>query len=150
MQTEELIKLILKASQSFKEESLLKSHDERTFNNTEMRLIGFVIYNDELGKKVISTQIARNLGITRSAVSQMVNRLAERGVVQRVPSEFDRKIAYIELSEASRSEYEEQKVKMEETLQKVSEIMGEADMNEFIRLLNKFIESREQVVGKKQ
>lgn len=150
MQTEELIKLILKASQSFKTETLLKTHDERTFNNTEMRLIGFVIYNDELGKKVISTQIARNLGITRSAVSQMVNRLSERGVVQRTPSEFDRKIAYIELSDASRAEYEEQKVKMEETLQKVSAIMGEADMSEFIRLLNKFIDCREQVVGKKQ
>lgn len=49
------------------------------FNNTEMRLIGTIILNDECGKKLISTQIADNLGITRSAVSQIVNKLEKKG-----------------------------------------------------------------------
>lgn len=149
MQTEELIKLLFKASQNLKDSTFLKNNGERTFNNTEMRLIGCVIMNEELGKKIISTQIADALCITRSAVSQMVNRLEERGVVRRAPSEYDKKIAYIELSDSTRAEYEKQKAKLAKNLELIAERMGQDDMNEFVRLLSKFFECKDRVMGKK-
>ena len=68
------------------------------FNNTEFRLIGEIVSAKYEGKRLISTQIAKRLGITRSAVSQIVNRLEKQCVVQRVPDDVDKKIAYIELS----------------------------------------------------
>lgn len=49
----------------------VKSH----FNNSEMRLLGEVILAGYDGKRIISTQLAARLGVTRSAVSQMVNKL---------------------------------------------------------------------------
>lgn len=145
METEDLIKLLFQAAQSLKTENFLSTNKDRTFNNTEMRLISVVTLYEELGKKIISTQIADALGITRSAVSQMVNRLEERGVVKRAPSEFDRKIAYIELSDASREEYSRQKAKMEEGLKKIEELMGKKDMDEFARLMAKFMECKDKV-----
>ena len=57
----------------------VKSH----FNNSEMRLLGEVILAGYDGKRIISTQLATRLGVTRSAVSQMVNKLEARGVVKR-------------------------------------------------------------------
>ena len=63
------------------------------FNNTEFRLIGEIVSAKYEGKRLISTQIAKRLGITRSAVSQIVNRLEKQCVVQRVPDDVDKKIA---------------------------------------------------------
>lgn len=48
------------------------------FNNSEMRLLGEVILAGYKGKRIISTQLASRLGVTRSAVSQMVNKLEAR------------------------------------------------------------------------
>ena len=69
------------------------------FNSTEMRMIGEIMASRYVGKRLISTQLAQLLGITRSAVSQIVNRLEAQGILQRVADEVDRKIAYIEITE---------------------------------------------------
>lgn len=149
METSELLSLIIKAAQNLKDEAILgRNSEERKFNNSERRLIGYVVLYSELNKKIISTQLAEKLGVTRSAVSQMINRLEERGVVKRVPSEFDRKVSYIELTDNSLVEYNKQKEKLEETISKISELMGEEDMAEFTRLVTKFIDCKEQVLGK--
>ena len=69
------------------------------FNDTELALLAEIISAAYEGKRLISTQIATRLGITRSAVSQIVNRLEKEGIVMRVPDEVDRKIAYIDFTE---------------------------------------------------
>ena len=69
------------------------------FNSTEMRMIGEIMASRYVGKRLISTQLAQLLGITRSAVSQIVNRLEAQGILMRVADEVDRKIAYIEITE---------------------------------------------------
>jgi len=148
METSELLKLVFKAAQGLKDEDIIGSRKMRTFNNTEMRLIGCVIVHNEMGKEIISTQIAESLGITRSAVSQMVNRLEERGVVKRIPSEYDRKISFIRLTDSALEEYNKQKAKVETTIGKISELMGEKDMNQLARLITKFIDCKEKVLGK--
>ncbi len=75
------------------------------FNKTELRLLSEVAAAESEGERLISTQIAKRLGITRSAVSQIVNRLEEQGVLKRVGDESDKKIAYVELSTEILDEY---------------------------------------------
>ena len=80
--------------------------DKRTrFNSTEMRMIGEIMASRYVGKRLISTQLAQLLGITRSAVSQIVNRLEAQNIVKRVADEVDRKIAYIEITEEALETY---------------------------------------------
>lgn len=86
--------------------TIMKSMDNLTvadkktrFNSTEIRMIGEILAARYVGKRLISTQLAQLLGITRSAVSQIVNRLEAQGVVKRVADEVDRKIAYVEITE---------------------------------------------------
>ena len=76
------------------------------FNDTELRLLGEILSARVEGKRLISTQLASILGVTRSAISQIVNRLEARGVVKRVADSVDRKIAYIEATDEVLVEYE--------------------------------------------
>ena len=69
------------------------------FSDTEIRLLSEVVSAMYEGRRLISTRLADRVGITRSAVSQIVNRLEEQGVLQRVPDEVDKKIAYVMLAD---------------------------------------------------
>ena len=68
---------------------------------TEFRLIREIVVEREAGNQIISSEIARRLNITRSAVSQLVTKLEKRGIVKRMASPTDRKIFYVVLTESS-------------------------------------------------
>ena len=55
-------------------------HNILPFNNTELQFMKVIVLADEAGKRVISSDIARSLGITRSAVSQMVKKLEDEKI----------------------------------------------------------------------
>ncbi len=88
-----------------KTERLAVTKKSNCFNDTEMRLLGVILSEKRKGNRLISTQLADRLGITRSAISQIVNRLESHGVVKRVADEVDRKIAYIEVTEETLTAY---------------------------------------------
>lgn len=115
----------------------VKSH----FNNSEMRLLGEVILAGYNGKRIISTQLAARLGVTRSAVSQMVNKLEARGVVKRVPDEVDRKIAFIELSDTALVYYNEEKGVCCDFVGEIIEKMGTDKLNKLMELSDLFIDT---------
>ncbi|MBE5747257.1 MAG: MarR family transcriptional regulator [Clostridiales bacterium] len=86
-------------------DALVLCDKKSPFSDTELRLLGEIILAEREGKRLISTQIADRLGITRSAVSQIVNRMEENGVVKRVPDAVDRKIAYVVMTEETMQAY---------------------------------------------
>ena len=90
-----------------KRDTLVVADEIGRFNDTEVRLLVEILAAKYDGKRLISTQLAKALGVTRSAVSQIVNRLEEEGVVKRVADDVDRKIAYIEIAEEIMALYEE-------------------------------------------
>ena len=115
------------------------------FNNSEMRLLGEILLADYSGKRIISTHLATRLGITRSAVSQMVNKLESQGIVKRVPDDVDRKIAYIELSDKALAYYSEEKKSCCEFVGKIAENMGEEKLDQLMQLSDLFIETVENL-----
>lgn len=131
--------------------SLLKKRDSLTvadrksrFNDTELRLMGEVLTAKYEGKRLISTQLAKLLGVTRSAISQIVNRLEEQGVVKRVPDDVDRKIAYIEITESTLSTYEEDLKTCADFIGGVVSAFGEEKFETMCESLNEFIVVLEQ------
>ena len=88
-----------------KTEHLAVTTKNNCFNDTEMRLLGIILAEKRKGNRLISTKLADRLGITRSAISQIVNRLEAQGVVKRVADDVDRKIAYIEITDETMSAY---------------------------------------------
>ncbi len=91
-----------------KRENVAVSDKKMRFNDTELRLIGEILSAKWEGKRLISTQIARLLGVTRSAISQIVNRLEAQGVVKRVADDVDRKIAYVEVTDEILLQYQKE------------------------------------------
>ena len=107
------------------------------FNNTELRMIREVLLAKCENKRLISTQIAKLLGVTRSAISQIVNRLEGRGVLKRVPDETDKKIAYIELTDDIIDMYKED---LQSVLQFVGNVIAEFGEEKFNTLCSLFDE----------
>ncbi|MBQ8406414.1 MAG: MarR family transcriptional regulator [Clostridia bacterium] len=90
---------------------------------------------------MISTQIAKKIGLTRSAVSQMVNRLEERGIVKRVPDDVDRKIAYIELSEYAQEKYENERNTYAQFVSSLIQEFGKEKLDKLLELFDNFVET---------
>ena len=90
-----------------KRENVAVARKKDAFNDTELRLLGTILSAKARGERLISTRLADMLGITRSAISQIVNRLESRGAVKRVADDVDRKIAYIEASEDIEEKYQQ-------------------------------------------
>lgn len=122
-------------------EELKIFHRAMPFNNTEMQMMREIIAAKERGSRVISSGLAKLLGITRSAVSQMVKKLESKGVVRRVPDSRDKKIAYIELSDKARSIYEESRARVNGLLERIVEKLGEEKVEHFITGTNEFIDA---------
>ncbi len=130
--------------------TLLKKHDriiisdkETHFNNTELRLIFEVLSAKYEGRRLISTQLATQLGVTRSAVSQIVNNLAKQNIVKRVADEVDRKIAYIEITDETMAAYREDLQNCQDFIFRVMEKFGADKFNMMFALLDEFIETLE-------
>ncbi|MBQ9113447.1 MAG: MarR family transcriptional regulator [Clostridia bacterium] len=109
------------------------------FTDTEIRLFSEIIETKSAGERLISTQLADRLGVTRSAISQIVNRLEERNMVKRVADEVDRKIAYIEMTEYAMECYEETKKILYGFTGKCVERMGEERFEQMCAALDEFI-----------
>ena len=109
------------------------------FNDTEIRLFSEIIMAQHRGERLISTRLANLLGVTRSAISQMVNRLEANGMVQRVADDVDRKIAYIVMTELAEKRYEEVRKILYAFTGKCVERFGEEKFEQVCALLDEFI-----------
>ena len=117
------------------------------FNNTEMQMIREIVLVKESGEHIIASSLAKKLGITRSAVSQIVNKLEKNNIIKRFPDPMDKKVAFIELSENAVSVYEETKRRVNVFLEQVVEKLGEEKVENFIKGANEFIDAFEEVVN---
>lgn len=118
------------------------------FNNTEMQLMKEILQAKEAGERMISSKLAKVLGITRSAVSQMVNKLEAKNVVKRVPDDKDRKIAYIELSDTARAKYEDMKERVNSILSGVIGELGDEKVETFVKSAHEFVDAFDGAVAR--
>ena len=124
--------------------SLMKRKDVQTrngnkkFSNTELRLLAELLSAKYEGKRLISTRIAEVIGVTRSAVSQMVNKLEAEGIVKRVADAVDKKIAYIEITEEALSLYNNELEELKNFTAEVVEKFGEEKFQTLCSLFEEF------------
>lgn len=114
------------------------SIENRHFNMTEMRLIAEILAAKREGKRLISTQLAKLLGVTRSAVSQIVNNLEKENVVKRVADEVDRKIAWIECTDEMLERYKDDMKTCVNFMAEVISVYGSEKFDEMYRLVDEF------------
>lgn len=127
-----------------KKEGIMVADKKTRFNDTELRLISEVLSAKQGGNRLISTQLATKLGVTRSAISQIVNRLEETGVLKRVPDAVDRKIAYIEVTEETMDSYRADMKTCGDFVGRVVERFGDEKFKQMKCLLEEFIDMMEE------
>ena len=115
--------------------------DAAKLSRTEFRMIREILMERERGKDIISSELARRLGVTRSAVSQVVSKLEKRNIVMRAAAPDDKKIAYVRLTKHSLAIFNEQCAQANAIMERVCETMGEEQMNELVTLYGKFCEA---------
>lgn len=127
--------------------SAMKTAEELDFfpvasklSQTEFRLLREVILEQEKGGEIISSELARRLGITRSAISQIVSKLEERDIVERAASPVDKKIAYVRLSDNARAIFEEQCAQANEFMETIVKAYGEDKLKKFLKMFGEFID----------
>ena len=120
-------------------ESFVISNEKTHFNKTELRLISEVLLANHENKRLFSTQIAKKLGVTRSAVSHTVQRLESKGVIKRIPSETDKKVDYIEISEEILTDYKQDIQKCVRFVGEIVDEFGEKDFYKMCELYEKFV-----------
>ena len=112
--------------------------DAAHLSRTEFRMIREILMEREHGRKIIASELARRLGVTRSAVSQIVTKLEQRDIVMRVAAPDDKKIAYEELTEHSLSVFNEQCEQANAIMECVGKKLGDAKMKKIVALYREF------------
>jgi DNA-binding MarR family transcriptional regulator len=100
-----------------------------------------IVYATGTGERLISTQLASRLGITRSAVSQIVAKMEKDGALRRVPDAVDRKIAYVELTDEIAATYKVIVNEYADFVGKVVAYMGASKMERLFTLADEFSEA---------
>ena len=119
--------------------------DSARLTKTEFRLLREIASEGEKGNDIISSELARRLGITRSAVSQIVSKLEKQNVVVRASSEFDKKIAYVRFSEQSRAMFEEHCRQANRLMEVVVDELGTEKMDSLVSSFYEFITTIKRV-----
>ncbi len=120
-------------------ESFVISGEKTHFNKTEIRLISEVLLASYENRRLFSTQIAKILGVTRSAVSHTVQGLEKKGVIKRVQSDKDKKVDYIEISDEILDLYKADLKKCARFVGDIVEEFGESDFYKMCELYEKFV-----------
>ena len=87
------------------------------------------------------TDVSRRMMISKPAATQVVNRLVDRDLVERLSDESDRRVVYIHATEAGRDFYETKMDRNLNLVDRVVERMGEDRANSLASLLNCFFDA---------
>ncbi len=129
-------------------ENVVVVNKKTRFNNSELRLLSEILLAKAEGKRYISTQLATRLNVTRSAISQIVNKLEGEGVIKRTPKSKDNKIAYVELTDGALEAYEAEIAVAAEFAGRVVKKFGVAKMEKLLALSDEFAKTVSEVRGK--
>ena len=87
------------------------------------------------------TDVSRRMVISKPAATQVVNRLVENGLVERLSDESDRRVVYIRATEAGRAFYREKMDRNLSMVDRVVDRMGEAEVYALAEHLNSFFDA---------
>ena len=95
----------------------------------------------EADTPVRMTDVSRRMMISKPAATQVVNRMVDRGFMERLSDENDRRVVYIQATEAGRAFYAEKMDRNLTLVDHVVERMGEREAKDLAALLNHFFDA---------
>ena len=101
------------------------------------------------GGSVCPGHISREAQISTARVAALLNNLEKKGFISRSPSENDRRMSVVSLTEAGRAYADEKSCEMIDRHAEVLRSLGERDARELVRLLGRLAEN-EKILFRKE
>lgn len=125
----------------------LSKFSRRQFAGDEMfsdpAMMGIIFYPVENGgsRRIRMTDISRQLMVSKPAATQIVNRLVENGLAERIRDEIDRRVVYIQATEKGLALFEARLSERLELLQQAIDRVGMEKMQQLGALLDEFVDA---------
>lgn len=114
--------------------------------HNEMMLLMFLNHHLQRGCKGIQpSELGNILRLTRPTITSLVNSLEEKGYVERIHDEEDRRVVFVYLTAKGKDLVEDNKQEFVKALSEMMDYLGKEDAQELIRLLGKvreFLETK--------
>lgn len=92
------------------------------------------------GEPMTVSEISEMIGVTKSAVSQVISSLEEKGYTYKIKSEEDKRRMYLALTDDGERIMEDINRVYKKRLNYIRKNFGEEEFDEFVRLFIKYIE----------
>lgn len=133
MQTGAHIRLVL-----WKTAKAVETVDRASIRQTGLNLTDFMILEALLHKGPMPVNtIAGKVLLTSGSMTVAINRLTEKGLVERRQDETDRRCFQVHLTPEGRELIETAYARHERNLEEMVEVLNEAEREELVRLLKK-------------
>ncbi len=109
----------------------------------EMNVLRMIVAAESRGEKLRPGMIASWSQLTRGAVSQTLKSLERKGFIERKRVPGDSRAVSIELTGAGRAVEAEGRRICDERIMAMLEYVGEDDVREFVRIMNRMLEFNE-------
>lgn len=114
---------------------------------TEFRILREIIVEQQRGGHIISSELARRVGVTRSAISQIVSKLEDSEILIRTDAPNDKKIAYVEFSPKAYDLFNKECARVNIIMEKVVGEFGMEKMEKWLAECEEIIETVKRVNG---
>ncbi len=113
-----------------------KALQENDFADLSMKQI---VYLDEIAglEKPTPSDLAKKFGISKPSVTAMLGKLIQKGYVEKVPSETDRRSFFVLLTEKGRAIHEAHTAIHRQIAQHFSDALDESELFQLAALLHK-------------
>lgn len=106
--------------------------------HTEFHILQYLVNHASKDAGVSITELSEHIEVSKPAVSQFVNALEEKGLVERVTTKKDRRVVYVAYTEAGYELVKNMRHVMNARVEAILDKMGDEDAAEFLRLFDKF------------
>lgn len=121
----------------FKEES--KNNDSYHLSGTQHRIMKYLL--DHKGEEVYQNVLEKELNLTRSTISGVLQTMEKHKIIERTKSKLDTRTNIISLSNKSEERYLEGKNKLIKLEKKARKNLTQSEVNDFLTIINKIKES---------
>lgn len=125
----------------------LSKANRKQFSNEDMgadqAMMGILFCPDENGliRRIRMTDISRHLMISKPAATQVVNRLVENELVERVRDQADRRVVYIQATQRGKELFQSRLNERLQILEKAVERLGLKKAQQLGELLDEFVDA---------
>lgn len=116
-----------------KGEALIKGQISEELTNDQHYILRYISQT----KECTSSELADAFEVNKSAITAIINRMADRGLIERTRDQNDRRVVYLTLSEEGNTLYQSCQEKIEQLVRSIITQFDEAEISQFIHTYEK-------------